>query len=166
MSYILYFVLCLIYILIFVILHIIHFRILRPNSLFIAAIFDNILAGIILVVAFKNLVGFELFAVCSSSFLLIVIYILMGLLMAERSLTVYLLLKIDPKEGIKLNEIENKTDEEYIGENHMVRKRLKEQNASGSIVFKGDKIFLTKKGLVLINLYTTLRKVLKINQKF
>ncbi|MBP9817565.1 hypothetical protein KBC75_02280 [Candidatus Shapirobacteria bacterium] len=77
----------------------------------------------------------------------------------ERSVTMYLLNKINSSERITKTELREDLEKTYIEKNDAVQKRLNEQKTTGFVKIDGDRIELSKKGELFLKLSAFLAKV-------
>jgi len=141
------------FIVILVTVYIIHLKFFRVDVVFYSAIFDGVLASIILALL---LIAMPYFSVLNrfDRFQMVFTYILLGYIFAisiptviDRSLSFYLLEKIQQRGGgIKQSAFESVFVNEYMVEHRLVDVRLTEQLSSGTIKIKAGCVMLTPKG--------------------
>jgi len=148
-----FFLATLIYIMVLCGTYWVHINYFRVDVVFYAAIFDAVLAAFISVLilvfwkAFRSLGAFE-------KMLITLIWLLGGYAFAisvptviDRSLSFYLLEKIDQRGGaIREDAMEQVFVQEYMKEHQLVAVRLTEQLESGTIEIKNGCVLLTEKG--------------------
>ncbi len=149
----LFFGLTLLYLTVFIGIYVVHAWYFRVNVVFYAALFDMALA--------TSLLGIVMFSpVCQSGLLLTeksllcVIWLLLGYAIAisgptviDRSLSFYILEKIDQRDGgIKQAAFSDVFRNEYMIEHRLVDIRLTEQLESGTIRIQDGCVQLTEKG--------------------
>jgi hypothetical protein len=78
----------------------------------------------------------------------------------DRSLSFYILQKIDQRGGIKVSNFERVFTDEYVKEHHLVDIRLTEQLVSGTIEISNDCVKLTERGKRLVTISLWFRKYL------
>ena len=135
------------------IVYVIHVKFFSVNVVFYAAICDAIIATALLVIFFVALPFFQRFT-AFERILLVLISILAGYSYAisiptviDRSLSFYILEKIDQRGGgILKNRFVDVFTKEYVVEHRLVDVRLTEQLESGTIKDSNGCIVLTDKG--------------------
>lgn len=137
----------------FVTVYMIHLEFFRVDVVFYSAIFDGVLSSLILAIL---LIVLPYFSVLSSfdRFQMIFIYMLLGYMFSisvptviDRSLSFYLLEKIQQRGGgIKLSGFESVFVNEYMVEHRLVDVRLTEQLSSGTIKIEDGCVMLTPRG--------------------
>jgi hypothetical protein len=135
-------------------IHIINFKV---NVLFYSAITDAVIATIsavfilMILIKIKVLTTFE-------KIQLSIIWLLLGYIFAisvptviDRSLSFYILEKIQQRGGgIRLENFENIFTKEYVVEHRLVEVRLTEQRESGTIEIQNGCVLLTTRGKKLV----------------
>lgn len=81
----------------------------------------------------------------------------------ERSLTMYLLNTLKNESGIKKTDLEKKLVNEYILNNHALEKRLFEQQTTGFVITKYNRVYLTKKGFLFLKFSQVVKKIFNIH---
>ena len=81
----------------------------------------------------------------------------------ERSVTMYILNTLFSKEGISKIELQKKLIREYVIKNEAVEKRIFEQETTGFVKMKQDKIYLTEKGIQFLKFSKIVKKIFNIN---
>jgi len=145
------------FIVILMAIYIVHLELFKVDVVFYSAIFDGVLASVILAVLLITLPYFSIFNKFDR-FQLILMYMLLGYIFAisiptviDRSLSFYLLEKIQQRGGgIKQSGFESIFVNEYIVEHRLVDVRLTEQLSSGTIEIHDGCVMLTPKGEVLV----------------
>lgn len=134
-------------------LHVLYFRV---DVVFYSALFDVLLASLVVLLALRfgcNFFPFNTF----EKIQLFVICLLVGYILAisvptviDRSLSFYILEKIDQQEGgIRLDQFEKVFTIDYAREHRLVDVRLTEQLHSGTIVIENNCVKLTSRGEML-----------------
>lgn len=77
----------------------------------------------------------------------------------ERSVTMFLLNKVNGNQGIGKRNLEKMLIEEYILKNKALEKRINEQTKINFLTIKNNQVFLTEKGLKFLNLSLFLKKI-------
>lgn len=143
--------------------YVIHARYFTVNVVLYSAIVDaliaTVLAGLLLGVAIRTLTGFE-------KTLLIVIWLLGGYSFAisvptvlDRSLSVYILEKIQQRGGgILESEFDKVFTREYVKEHRLMDVRLTEQLESGTIKIVDGCVRLTPRGAAIATVSRFLRR--------
>lgn len=146
--------------------YVIHSLYFKVNVVFYAAILDGIIAaalcaGLLALPWFKALCGVE-------KLQLIVIWLLLGYSYAisiptvlDRSLSFYILEKIDQRGGgIREDAFPDVFTKEYMKEDRLVDVRLTEQLQSGTIIIRNGCVLLTNKGRELAHFSKFFRNTL------
>ena len=142
-------ILCLIYYL--------HIQYFRVNVVFYSAIFDSVLASIIILLILKYGKSFAIYNNFEKT-QLITICLIVGYCLSisvptviDRSLSFYILEKIDQRGGgIQTSGFEEVFTKEYVKEHRLVDVRLTEQRESGTIKIQNGCVTLTKRGETLV----------------
>ena len=143
------------FLVILLVVYYVHINYFKVDVVFYAAIADGVLASFI---AGVGLVWLKLFRPLGSfeKFQLIVIWLLVGYALAisvptviDRSLSFYILEKIQQRGGIQQDSFEQVFTQEYVNEHHLVDVRLTEQLKSGTIVIENGCVLLTPKGVFI-----------------
>jgi len=143
----------------------VHIKFFRVNVVFYSAIFDGVLAalvatGVLLKTRYFNRLNlFEKMQMTA-------IWILVGYAFAisvptviDRSLSFYILEKLQQRGGgIQLSRFDDVFTKEYVKEHRLVDVRLTEQQASGTIVIRGNCVKLTGYGQRLATFSRFFRK--------
>lgn len=146
-------------------IYIVHVRFFRVNVVFYAAIFDGVLAALLtflFVLKIKYFSNYTVFEKIQIG----IIFILLGYIFAisipaviDRSLSLYILEKIQQRGGgIKQNGFEEVFIKEYVVEHRLVDVRLTEQLQSGTIQIDNGCVKLTSKGKIVVALSRYFRK--------
>ncbi|WDN90749.1 hypothetical protein BuS5_03720 [Desulfosarcina sp. BuS5] len=143
----------LIFLIVLVMFYYFHITYFRVNVVFYASIADGIFASIItgcivfFVRYFNQLNSFEKLQLCIVWFLLGYIFAISVPTVIDRSLSFYLLEKLQQRGGeIRQNDFERIFTEEYMKEYRLVDIRLTEQLESGTIIIDNGIVRLTEKG--------------------
>ena len=156
----------------FIFIYLIHINFLKVNVIFYSALIDAIIStsitGLILYKSkfFQILGNFE-------KNLIIIVWILLGYSFAisgptviDRSLSFYILEKIDQRGGgIRLDAMEQVFVQEYMPEYRLIDVRLTEQLESGTIEIKDGCVLLTEKGKFITKLSEFIRHNLLAKQR-
>lgn len=147
-----------IYIIIFLILNYIHFRFFVVSVILYASILDAILASFIVILGiylYKDklkCMATEVVLILLVSNLCATIYAIMGPTVIDRSLSLYIVQKLDQRGGeIALSSMEELIILEYMDEFRLVDVRLTEQLRSGTAIIVGNCVVLTPRGELISN---------------
>lgn len=139
------------YLIVSIFVYFIHARFFKVDVVFYAAIMDALIAVVITSLLFFN-TRFSIYNGFEKASL-IAIFILTGYALSisvptvlDRSLSFYILEKIDQRGGIQLHKFEQVFTQEYLVEHRLVDVRLTEQLASGTIEISEGCVRLTPKG--------------------
>ncbi|MEL6245291.1 MAG: hypothetical protein AAFQ85_08080 [Pseudomonadota bacterium] len=144
---------------VFLIVNAIHFRTLPVSVIFYACILDAIIASIIVLFAFRSLRAkmttlhsTEIALVAIASNLLILLYALAGPTVIDRSLSIYIVEKIDFRGGeVAEDAMPEIILKEFWQEYRVPEVRMTEQMTSGTVDIKDGCIHLTARGRILAN---------------
>ena len=143
----------LIFLIVLVIFYYFHITYFRVNVVFYASIADGVFASIVaggivfFVRYFNRLNSFEKMQLCIVWFLLGYIFAISVPTVIDRSLSFYLLEKLQQRGGeIRQDAFEQVFTEEYVKEHRLVDVRLTEQLESGTIRIQNGIVTLTEKG--------------------
>lgn len=143
-----------IYCLLYLFTYYVHISYFTVDIIFYAALFDAIFAAII-TAAILYLPYFSLFNVFEKQ-LLVIVLLLVGYAISisvptviDRSLSFYMLEKIEQRGSIKLDSFEEVFTKEYAKEHRLVDVRLTEQLASGTVTIQDGCVRLTDWGMKL-----------------
>jgi hypothetical protein len=133
--------------------YVIHSLYFRVNVVFYAAILDGVIAAALCAVLLVALPWFKTLGAVEK-LQLVVIWLLLGYSYAisvptvlDRSLSFYLLEKLDQRGGgIREDAFTDVFTKEYVKEDHLVAVRLTEQLQSGTIIISNECVLLTDKG--------------------
>jgi len=150
---------------ILVLIYVIHVNFFKVNVVFYSAIFDVILATIIMVMIllinnfFQEFTLFEKIQMCIICLLLGYSFAISIPTVIDRSLSFYLLEKIQQRGGgIEKSGFKDVFIKEYMLEHHLVAIRLTEQLESGTIIIENNCVKLTKKGEILATISRYFKK--------
>lgn len=142
-----------IFILILSLIYTTHIKFFRVDVVFYSAIFDGIFASFIMAIIiysnnfFSIFNLFEKFQIFTSCLLLSYIFAISIPTVIDRSLSFYILEKLNQRGGsIMLSSFDIIFKEEYMKEHRLVDIRLTEQNRSGTLVIENNCVKLTDKG--------------------
>ncbi len=141
----------------FLIINYMHFQTLTVSVILFACIWDAILASLIVSGGFylfwrkkSALLSTEFALVAIASNLLILLYSVMGPTVIDRSLSLYIVNKIDQRGGeVSEAAMGDVFVQEYLPEFRLVDVRLTEQVTSGTVRIEDGCIYLTPKGKTL-----------------
>jgi hypothetical protein len=156
------------YLLLFLCISIVHFRLLPVTVVLYAALFDAVLAAVTtMTIVFGVLrrrlpiTSAEIALSLCVGVLLAVIYSIMVPTLIDRSLSVYVLEKLQQHGGgIKRDAIEDAIRQAYFGERRVVDARLTEQLDSGTITIKDGCVRLTPRGEFVVRLSQLYRRTM------
>jgi len=157
--------LCL-YIVVLIVIYILHLKFFRVDVVFYSAIFDGVLSALLVGVIlfsfsyFNSFNSFEKFQMLFMNILLGYIFAISIPTVIDRSLSFYILEKIQQRGGgIKQSGFEDVFTKEYMVEHRLVDVRLTEQLSSGTITIDENKcVKLTQKGNMLATFSRYFRK--------
>lgn len=141
------------FLLVFGIVHYVHFRLMQVNVVLFSAVLDGMLATMLTcLVVFNNY--FFIPIRFTEKILLSIIFILTGYTLAisvpaviDRSLSFYILEKLQQRGGgILLDRIPEVFVQEYMKEHHLVEIRITEQMEAGTVVLRDGCVRLTPWG--------------------
>jgi len=141
----------------FLIVNFIHFQFVPVSVILWACIADLVIALLLLMPALYFLVWrrgvlteFELVLAALLSSTIVVLYAVMGPTVIDRSLSIYIVQKLDQRGGeVSVDAVPAIFVEEYMPEFRLVDVRLTEQLSSGTAELDGDCLVLTSKGRLL-----------------
>lgn len=150
---------------IFVAVNYLHFRFFTVGVVLYSAVLDAVVAVIlsqlIRVVVLHPLLsvsGLESWLVSLSAFLAFALYAVMGPTVVDRSLSLYILEKIDQRGGeIREAAFEDIFKIEYMSQHRLVDIRLTEQEQSGTINIANGCVSLTDRGRSIVKLSSVYR---------
>ncbi len=142
-----------------------HIKYFRVNVVFYSAMLDGVLASVFAAVILFKVKSFSLFNVFEKT-QMIAIWFLLGYVFAisvptviDRSLSFYILEKLDQRGGgIQLASFEDVFTKEYVKEHRLVDVRLTEQQESGTIIIQDGCVKLTERGKRLADFSRYFRK--------
>lgn len=145
-----------IFLILLLVLYIIHIKFFRVNVVFYAAIFDGILASLVVTVTLFKIQYFSLYNVFEKVQMAAILVLLSYAFaisvptVIDRSLSFYILEKLQQRGGgIQLSSFEEVFTKEYVKEFRLVDVRLTEQQNSGTIVIQDGCVKLTERGQFL-----------------
>ena len=143
-----------VYCLLFFVTYYIHISFFTVDIIFYAALFDAVFAAMI-TVAILFLPCFSLFDAFEKQ-MLVVVLLLIGYSISisvptviDRSLSFYMLEKLEQRGSIRLDSFEDVFTKEYAKEHRLVDVRLTEQLASGTVMIQDGCVRLTEWGMKL-----------------
>ncbi len=152
----------------FLIVNFIHFQYITVSVILYACMWDALIASVIVLGAYTYLrreapvllaTEFALTALASN--LLILLYGVMGPTVIDRSLSIYIVQKIDQRGGeVAEAAMAAIFVEEYMPEMRLVDVRMTEQLTSGTVVIEDGCILLTSKGRLVSGFADVYRKTL------
>ena len=160
--------LCIIFI--FIIYHLIHFRIFNPSYPFITLLKIEFLISAIYFIGFyflnkKTFKDSILVSLAALGFFLFfsTTYTILVAVMADRSVSVFMLMiaKDHNQEGVSKEELYERLNAKFI-----IDKRIEEHAHVNAIEIKNDKIYITPKGKLIVWLFETVTHLLRIKTKF
>jgi len=145
--------------------YLVHIKYFRINVVFYSAMLDGVLASVFAAVVLFKVKSFSLFNVFEKT-QMIAIWFLLGYVFAisvptviDRSLSFYILEKLDQRGGgIQLASFEDVFTKEYVKEHRLVDVRLTEQQESGTIIIQDGCVKLTERGKRLADFSRYFRK--------
>ncbi len=157
------------YVGIFFSINIIHFHFFSPSVILYSLLFDIFLALIflIIIILFLHSKEYLIRDILLTTFFLIsvtlslVLYAFVIPTAIDRSLSVYLLEKIETNNGsMTIAELDKIAREDYFDEMLVVDVRIDEQLATGSIEVIGDKVVITSKGKKMLTIFSFVKTYL------
>ncbi len=161
-----FFAISLFLIAIFLAIHILHFRIFKPEFVLKASIIDALLTVLTfcaILILFTKQDKFVIFSSGICTLLFLAIYSILIPTMVDRSISVYLLIYLN---DAKNNELEVEELKKRLRNPQIIEKRLTEHQRSGAIEIKNNKIKITKKGKILANIFLYDEKILKLKKNY
>ena len=164
-----YLILTLSYLGLFFTINAIHFNFFNVNVILYTLLFDLIVSLLVVVIGLaiinkkfylnKNLLLTILFLIATSQALVIYAFVVPTAI--ERSLSVYLLERLESNQGmLSISAFNIIAKHEYFNDMNVVETRIDEQIATGSIIIVSGKVVLTDKGKVLIKVFSFIKKYL------
>ena len=152
----------------FLIINFLHFQYITVSVILYACIWDALLASVIVFGAYAYLrrkapvlLPTEFALTAAASNLLILLYSVMGPTVIDRSLSVYIVQKIDQRGGeVAEAAMPAIFVEEYMPEMRLVEVRMTEQLTSGTVVIEDGCVILTGKGRFFSGFADAYRKTL------
>ena len=151
---------------IFFLINLLHFRLLRVEVLMYAAFLDIMLAGALVAITIAltgwlRLASIEVFFAIVIGALISALYVILIPTLIDRSLSVYMLEKIHQRGGgIRKDAFLDIWRGEYLLEYRVVDTRLTEQIVSGTLVIKDGCVLLTPRGNATVQVTSFVRKYL------
>ena len=153
----------------FFIINAIHFHFFNVNVILYTLLFDLIVSLLVVVIGLaiinknfylnKNVLLTILFLIATSQALVIYAFVVPTAI--ERSLSVYLLERVESNQGmLSISDFNIIAKHGYFNDMKVVETRIDEQIATGSIIIVGNKVVLTDKGRVLIKAFSFIKKYL------
>ena len=145
--------------------YLIHIKYFRVNVVFYSAMLDGLLASVFAAIILFKSKSFSIFNVFEK-IQMAAIWFLLGYAFAisiptviDRSLSFYILEKLDQRGGgIQLASFEDVFTKEYVKEHRLVDVRLTEQQESGTIIIQDGCVKLTERGKRLASFSRYFRK--------
>lgn len=160
-------IIVLIYLLILICIYIIHVNNFNVKVIFYSSLLDSVIAILFLIPVIKNRIFFDSVFNKFEKLQICVICLLIGYCFSisiptvlDRSLSFYILQKIDQRGSIKVSDFESIFTQEYVKEHQLVDIRLTEQLVSGTIEISNDCVKLTERGKRLVIASLWFRKYL------
>ena len=164
-----YLILAIGYIGLFFIVNAIHFHFFNPQVILYSLLFDLIVSLMIVVISlviinktfflYKNAL-FTLFFLISTSQAL-VIYAFVVPTAIERSLSVYLLERLESSQGmLSISDFNNIAEHDYFNDMSVIETSIDEQVSTGSIVIIDNKVVITDKGKRLVKIFSFVKRYL------
>ena len=152
----------------FLIVNYIHFQNFTVNVILYACMWDAVIAAIIVMGAYiwlrlksGPLLATEFALTGIASFFLVLLYGVMGPTVVDRSLSIYLVQKVDQRGGaVAESSMHDIFVKEYLPEFGVVDVRLTEQLTSGTIKVEDGCVILTPKGVRVSRFVNWYRKAL------
>ena len=161
-----YFLASLLILVIFIIIHVMHFRFLKPEVVLKASIIDAILSCFIGFIIFGVILKYDLFVSFSAiitMFLGLAIYAILIPTMVDRSLSVYMLVYLDENSNGSLTKDELK---KMLIKDVILEKRIEEHLRAGAIELDGTNVKITKKGRVVSKIFMYDMAILDLKRNF
>jgi hypothetical protein len=161
-------------IVVFLIINVLHFRLLPPSIVLHAMLIDITLTILFVGLLFKSIyfLTFNTFLLTNTGIifiLLAMLYSALGPTMSDRSLSVFLLIKVkeanEYHQSITVNDLVHLSNLQYVNGSAMVEKRLFEQEASGALKIKDGSVMLTSSGKHVAQLFEFFNWMLGIQKK-
>ncbi|MFN3609360.1 MAG: hypothetical protein ACK4Y9_09880 [Hyphomonas sp.] len=141
----------------FLLVNYLHFQYVPVSVILYACILDLLIANILILVPYcyfrrrsPKLPATELTLTAAASNLLILLYAVMGPTVIDRSLSIYIVQKIDQRGGeVQESAMGDIFIEEYMPEMRLIDVRLTEQVTSGTVIAEEGCLILTPKGKAL-----------------
>ena len=164
-----YLIVTLSYLGLFFTINAIHFYFFNVNVILYTLLFDLIISLLVVVIGLavinknfylnKNLLITILFLIATSQTLVIYAFVVPTAI--ERSLSVYLLEKLESNKGaLSISDFNIIAKKEYFNDMKVVETRINEQITTGSIIIDSGKVVLTDKGKALIKVFSFIKKYL------
>jgi hypothetical protein len=144
--------------------NIIHNLYFHVNVVLFSALLDVVFSLIIVLGIlsifrwFRTFTGFEILSVAIILLLTGYVYAISLPTLIDRSLSIYLLEKINQKNGVELNLVDQLIAKEYVKDHQLAKVRITEQLESGTIVIKNGCVLLTPKGEFIVKIASYIQK--------
>ncbi|MFH1518464.1 MAG: hypothetical protein ABIH17_11365 [Pseudomonadota bacterium] len=153
---------------VFLIVNYLHFHYIPVSVILFACVWDALIADAIVLTLYSvwrrkqgSLLLSEAGLVAIASNLLLMLYAVMGPTVIDRSLSLYIVQKVDQRGGeVAQAAMEDLFVKEYMPEFHLVDVRLTEQITSGTLVERDGCLVLTPKGRTLSHFIDWYRRTL------
>lgn len=141
----------------FLVINFLHFKYISVSVILYACLWDAAIATLLVMAGFialrggrSHLLPTETILTAISSNLLIIVYSIMGPTVIDRSLSLYIVNKIDQRGGeVREEAMSDIFIYEYLPEFRLVDVRMTEQVTSGTVEIKDGCIYLTDKGRII-----------------
>lgn len=164
-----YLILALSYVGLFLTINVIHFHFFNVNVILYTLLFDLIISLLVVIIGLtvinknfyfnKNLLLTILLLIATSQTLVIYAFVVPTAI--ERSLSVYLLEKLESNKGVlSISDFNIIAKKEYFNDMNVVETRINEQIATGTIEVIDDKIIITDKGKSMLRIFSFVKSYL------
>ena len=161
-----YFLASLLILVIFLIIHVTHFRLLRPEIVLKACVIDIVSSCLIGFAIYAFILKHDLFVSFSSAITMLLglaIYAVLVPTMVDRSLSVYMLVYLEEsKDGVLAKEDLKK----MLINDTILDKRIAEHLRAGAIEVDGEKIKITTKGKIVSKIFMYDLAILNLKRNF
>ena len=169
-----YLIVTLSYLGLFFTINAIHFYFFNVNVILYTLLFDLIISLLVVVIGLavinknfylnKNLLLTILFLIATSQTLVIYAFVVPTAI--ERSLSVYLLERLESNKGtLSISDFNIIAKNEYFNDMNAVETRINEQIATGSIEVIDDKVIITDKGKSMLRIFSFVKSYLLPDRK-
>jgi len=155
---------------IYILIHLVHFRFFTPKLVLRASVMDSLLTILLSPLLYKICSIFlleisiiQVFIAVIIFFQLSVIYSILGPNMLDRSLSVPMIIILQKKGKIQEREFYKYKD---INIETLVKKRIEDCIKSGNLTKEGGDLRITKKGTFVANVFWLLSRILNIKVKY